>query len=157
MSRTVRLARAAGILSRILAALLVVIYMPGMSYHSRTMARLHNFAHMPLFTLVAILLAAIWPGGLFRDGRPRPLPMLRLWLVALLAGAALLWVSLGPDDEASEIASLTSGCRFESTHYDRRSVRGETRAKHRHSRESGNPEWDVEVSLDHTGSPLSRG
>jgi VanZ family protein len=86
LSRTVRLARAAGILSLILAALLVVIYMPEMSYHSRTMARLHNFAHMPLFTLVAILLAAIWPGGLFRDGRPRPLPMLRLWLVALLAG-----------------------------------------------------------------------
>jgi hypothetical protein len=86
LSRPFRLARAASILALIIASLLVVIYMPEMSYDSRTLAELHNFAHLPLFALVAILLTAIWPGGLFRDGRPRPLPLLRLWLVAVLAG-----------------------------------------------------------------------
>ena len=86
MNRPARLARGAGILTLILVALMVVVYMPELTYHSRTLARMHNFAHVPLFVLVSVLLAAIWPGGLFRDGRPRPLPMLRLWLVAVMAG-----------------------------------------------------------------------
>jgi VanZ family protein len=78
--------RVVGILGVNILALMAVIYMPEMTYHSRTVSRLHNFAHLPLFVLVTVLLASIWPVRLFRDGRPRPLPMLRLWLVAVLAG-----------------------------------------------------------------------
>ncbi|MCZ6833227.1 MAG: hypothetical protein O7F11_05725, partial [Acidobacteria bacterium] len=81
-----RAGRVAGGLVLILACLLPAIYVPEISYSSRTLARLHDFAHLPLFCVVALIMVAIWPGGLFVQNRLRSLPAMRLWLAALLAG-----------------------------------------------------------------------
>jgi hypothetical protein len=81
-----RAGRAAGGLLLILACLLLAVYFPEVTYTSRTLVRLHDFAHLPVFCVVALIMVAIWPGGLFVQDRLRPLPALRLWLAALLAG-----------------------------------------------------------------------
>jgi len=95
----------------ILACLLLAVYFPEVTYHSRTLARLHDFAHLPLFCMVALIMVAIWPGNLFAQNRLRPLPALRLWLAALLAGilVELLQARQGRIPEMMDIVTDGAG------------------------------------------------
>ncbi len=106
-----RAGRVAGGLVLILACLLPAIYVPEISYSSRTLARLHDFAHLPLFCVVALIMVAIWPGGLFVQNRLRSLPAMRLWLAALLAGilVELLQARQGRFPEMMDIVTDGAG------------------------------------------------
>ncbi len=106
-----RAGRVAGGLILILACLLLAVYFPEITYTSRTLARLHDFAHLPLFCFVGLIMAAIWPGGLFVQNRLRPLPALRLWLAALLAGilVELLQARQGRIPEMMDIVTDGAG------------------------------------------------
>jgi len=106
-----RAGQVTGGLVLIFAGLLTAVYVPEITYASRTLARLHDFAHLPLFCAVSLIMAAIWPGGLFVQNRLRPLPALRLWLVAVLAGilVELLQARQGRIPEVSDVVTDAAG------------------------------------------------
>jgi VanZ family protein len=92
---------------------LLAIFFPEFDYPGRALARLHDFAHVPLFALVAIGLSLALAGR--REQGATPALLLRAWLAAFLAG---ILVELGQarrgrvpevEDIVADAAGATAG------------------------------------------------